>query len=71
LEKIVATIDGGSDDGFSFIGSSGFNGVAGELHYLRSGRTVMLEGDTNGDGAADFSISLLGVRSLQFADFVL
>jgi Ca2+-binding RTX toxin-like protein len=65
-------VEGGGDDGFSFIGGGSFSSVAGELHCVRSGRSFVLEGDTDGDGAADFAISLLGVRSLlQLSDFIL
>jgi hypothetical protein len=30
---------------------------------------VTIEGDTNGDGVADFSVSLLGVSSLAASNF--
>lgn len=60
----IDAIDGGGDNAFSFIGAGGFTGVAGQLHYVASAGGVTIEGDTNGDGRADFSISVLGVASL-------
>ena len=56
------------DQAFAFIGASGFSGVAGQLHYLH--RTV-LEGDVNGDGLADFRVTVLGHVHLTAVDFIL
>ena len=49
-------VDGGSDDAFSWIGSSAFSGTAGELRSYREGHDYFLAGDVNGDGIADFTI---------------
>lgn len=68
----LATID--AKDGvdgnqkFTFINSQGFHGVEGELRFGING---ILQGDTSGDGIADFSIKVAGVSSLVAADFVL
>lgn len=68
----LATID--AKDGvdgnqkFTFIDSQAFNGVKGELRFVSNG---VLQGDTSGDGVADFSIKVAGVSSLVAADFVL
>ncbi len=59
------------DQKFAFIGTGAFTGVAGQLHYLHEGSTTFVEGDTNGDGAADFAIRLNGLVALVGADFVL
>jgi serralysin len=56
---------------FAFLGSGSFTGHAGELRYQTSGSNSIVSGDIDGDGLADFEISLLGVQSLQVADFVL
>jgi Ca2+-binding RTX toxin-like protein len=66
----IDAIDGGSGNLFTFIGADAFNGVAGELHYVAGIGQVTVEGDTNGDGAADFSITVLGVASLVAEDFI-
>jgi serralysin len=70
-DKIVLSgIDAnGAADGhpmFSYIGSSAFHRIAGELRY--GGRFV--EGDINGDALFDFRIEV-GVASLARGDFVL
>jgi hypothetical protein len=67
----VDAIDGGADNAFTFVGSGGFTGVAGQLHYVAGAGEVTVQGDTNGDGAADFSITVLGVSSLAAGDFML
>ena len=60
---------------FTFIGSTAFSKVAGELRYEVVGpNDIYLSGDTNGDGKADFVIDLSGpsnVASLVANDFVL
>jgi hypothetical protein len=66
----IDAIDGGGDNAFSFIGADSFTGVAGQLHYVASAGGVTIEGDTNGDSVADFSISVLGVASLVSGDFI-
>ncbi len=59
------------DQKFSFIGVNAFTNVAGQLHYVQTGGNTYVEGDTNGDGTADFSIRLNGLINLVGADFVL
>ena len=66
----IDAVAGGLDDAFSFIGAVGFGGVAGELHYVAGVGQVTVEGDTNGDAIADFSITVLGVASLVAGDFI-
>jgi Ca2+-binding RTX toxin-like protein len=61
----------GWDQAFAFIGSDDFTGVAGQLRYHQSGGNTYVEGDTNGDGVADFDIRLYGLIDLAAADFVL
>ncbi|MGD9800769.1 MAG: hypothetical protein AB7V02_09245, partial [Parvularculaceae bacterium] len=52
----IDAINGGADDAFAWIGSSAFNGVAGEVRAYSSGGVNYLEGDTDGDAVADFII---------------
>lgn len=56
---------------FDFIRTTAFTGQAGELRYYVVGGDAIVEGDTNGDGRADFAISLNGVARLVAADFEL
>jgi CshA-type fibril repeat protein len=51
------------DQGFAWIGDASFGGIAGQLRF--AGET--LEGDLDGDGTADFHISLIGTVSLPAA----
>ena len=61
----------GGDQAFTFIGNAGFHHIKGELHYVQKGCHTIVEGDTNGDGKADFQIDLLHKIALTKIDFVL
>ena len=67
LASIDANTTVKGDQAFSYIGSSSFSGVAGELRFANS----VLASDINGDGVADFEISMTGVQSLAHYDFLL
>jgi hypothetical protein len=56
--------EGGSNNKFKCIGDDDFSGKKGELRY----ENFKLQGDTNGDGKADFTIKMLGVAKLASAD---
>jgi Ca2+-binding RTX toxin-like protein len=60
------------DQSFIFIGTDAFDRhTAGQLRYeVISGRTYV-EGDTNGDGYADFMIQMAGTHALAATDLVL
>lgn len=58
-------------DGLRFIGTGSFSGERGEVRYVRLGSDVLVEGDEDGDGAADFLIRLSQVDTLTSADFIL
>ena len=77
----VSTIDANSansgNDKFVWLGLASFTGHAGELHAVRinqpgtaQDRTIV-EADSNGDGAADMQIVLLGLKTLTAKDFVI
>ncbi len=64
------------DQAFKFIGAAIFTNLAGELRFRPAigsdgGNTTVVDGDVNGDGVADFSVTLIGMISLLAADFVL
>ncbi|MBX7457183.1 hypothetical protein K3152_02890 [Qipengyuania sp. 1NDH17] len=68
----IDAIKGGADDAFTFIANEAFSGVAGQLRFYVDGQNqTVIEGDVDGDGLADFSISLGGVLDLTAGDFVL
>jgi 6-phosphogluconolactonase (cycloisomerase 2 family) len=62
---------GGGNQAFKFIGKQGFHHQKGELHFVKKVGFVIVEGDVNGDGRADFQIEVEGVASLAKGDFVL
>lgn len=79
VDKIdLSTIDavpvggGGGNEAFTFLGSGSFTGVQGQLRYSVSPTGgVVFSGDVNGDGVADFNVTVLGVSSLSASDFIL
>ncbi len=71
----LCTIDARStmtgNQAFKWIATQAFHHTAGELHYVRSGANVIVSGDVNGDGKADFQIQLDGLTAVGKADFIL
>jgi len=55
---------------FAFIGAGAFTGSAGELRYEQLNGNTFVQGDTNGDGTADFWIRLDGLHTLGSDDLV-
>ena len=70
LRQVDANADVGGDQNFAFIGDAAFSGAAGELRYAHAQGNTYIEGDTNGDGSADFMIRLDGMHVVDAADFV-
>ena len=64
LRLIDANAGLAGDQTFAFIGGSAFSGVAGELRCSGG----VLSGDVDGNGGADFQITLTGVTSLTSAN---
>jgi len=67
----IDAIIGGADDPFTFIGKKHFHHTAGELHYVKDHGNVFVEGDTDGNGKADFRIEVQHLHKLGIGDFVL
>jgi serralysin len=65
--RTIDGVAGGANNAFVFIGSGGFSGVAGQLRYGNG----VLQGDTNGDGVADFAVAVTGSPALTSADILL
>ncbi len=66
------TLNGAVDDAFAYIGSAEFSHHAGELRWFANGSNHYdVQGDTNGDGIADFWIAVTSSTALAKGDFVL
>jgi Ca2+-binding RTX toxin-like protein len=70
LRRIDASFSGAGDQAFDFIGDADFSGTAGELRAFADGGFTYVEGDRNGDGAADIVLCLTGERALAATDFI-
>ncbi|WP_158298990.1 calcium-binding protein [Sphingomonas psychrotolerans] len=74
LSRIDANGAAAGDAAFAWIGGAGFGGVAGQLRVTGAGASWRVEGDLNGDGAADFSIAVTTLTpglGLAASDFLL
>ncbi|NIX76625.1 M10 family metallopeptidase C-terminal domain-containing protein [Microvirga terricola] len=71
LSPIDANTKVGGNQVFSFIGTKGFTGKAGQLRYETVGGNTHVYGDVNGDKKADFAITLKGYHALAAGDFFL
>ena len=67
LSAIDADVTQRGDQSFDFIGRDGFSGHAGELRF----RNGLLQADTDGDGRAEFEVSVSGHASLSDDHFIL
>jgi 6-phosphogluconolactonase (cycloisomerase 2 family) len=67
LQSIDANDNIGLNQAFKFIGAAPFTGHAGQLRF----KNHVLQGDTDGDGAADFEIRVPHVAELVKGDFIL
>ncbi len=77
LATIDASTRAAGNQVFKFISTQTFHKVAGEVRFQKydysgtaSDKTIVA-GDVNGDGLADFSIELTGLKGLTVGDFVL
>lgn len=76
LSGIDANVGRSGNPAFNLVGGPGFTGQAGLLQVRNAvdgaGRDVtFVEGDVNGDGTADFQITLMGTHDLTESNFVL
>jgi Ca2+-binding RTX toxin-like protein len=62
---------GAGNQAFTFIGGARFHDRAGELHVVSKNGFLLVEGDINGDGRADFQIEVRGAAALSTSDFFL
>lgn len=71
LVGIDANTTVGGNQAFSFIGTGGFTGTAGELRIVIGPNDVFLRGDVDGDGGTDFALELEGLNNLSATDILL
>ncbi len=64
LRPIDARTNVAGNQAFTFIGTSAFSGISGQLRISLSGSTTIVSGDVNGDSVADFQIGLIGFTNL-------
>jgi hypothetical protein len=71
LRTIDAKAGVARNQAFHFIGQQPFHHHKGELHYVKSGHNVLVQGDVNGDAKADFEILVAHHTALTAGDFLL
>ena len=63
---------GPGNQAFAFLGSDEFTGTRGELRFIRNSPSdLLVQGDIDGDGTADFQFLVAGVSALLASDFLL
>ncbi|RJF80529.1 hypothetical protein D3874_25710 [Oleomonas cavernae] len=71
LGRIDADSISAGDQAFAFIGTAAFGHHAGELRYVAGTGSSAVYGDVDGNGVADFMLTLAGVAALASTDFLL
>jgi Ca2+-binding RTX toxin-like protein len=71
LSAIDANTKLAGDQAFTFLPSGGFTHAAGQLIQVAQAGGYLVEGDVNGDGKADFAISVMTANPLVNGDFIL
>lgn len=71
LHLIDANTTLADNQAFTFIGSQAFSDQAGQVRAVYAGANTVVSGDVNGDGVADFAITLRGHIALDAGDFLL
>jgi len=73
FSRIDANADAAGDQAFMFVGSAAFTGTAGELRAFLAGEKWTVQGDVNGDGVADFEVTVVvsDAHPIVGSDFIL
>ncbi|PDT82453.1 calcium-binding protein [Sinorhizobium sp. BJ1] len=71
LSAIDASTNVSADQAFTFIGTTGFHGKAGELRYVKQASDTYIYADVNGDKKADLAIHLDDALTLTKDYFIL
>jgi len=70
LSEIDAIAGSSKDDAFTFIGDHAFTRKAGELQMIDHDGVATISGDLDGDGRADFTLTIHHTGTLDQSDFV-
>jgi Ca2+-binding RTX toxin-like protein len=65
LSLVDANVTVAGDQDFAFVGTGAFTHTAGELRYQQISGNTYIQGDTDGDGVADFWLRLDGLHTLD------
>lgn len=60
-----------ANDKFTFIGTAAFHDIKGELRFVQKSGDTLIQGDVNGDGTADFTLTIDALVTLKGTDFIL
>lgn len=71
ISRFDADLTTGGNQVFDFVADAAFTNTAGELRYEKAGGITVVQGDQDGDGAADFEIELTGEIDLIASSFLL
>lgn len=71
VHSIDANTVKSNNQAFKFIGTADFHRTAGELRYEQSEGNTYVYGDADGNGKADFAITLTGLIGVHKSDFML
>lgn len=71
LDLVDADVGTAGNQTFSFLGTDAFTGAAGQLRYQQIAGHTYVQGDTDGDGVAEFTFRLDGLHALRSVDFIL
>ncbi len=63
LSALDANSQTNGNQAFKFIGTQAFNGTKGAIRLKKSGKNIIVQGDTDGNKAADFEILLKNVKT--------
>ncbi|MGR3638122.1 Calx-beta domain-containing protein [Alterinioella nitratireducens] len=69
--KAIDAREGGGNQAFQYIGDDGFSDTKGELRAVSRGKDMIVSGDVDGDGRADFAFVVRGLSRLTEDDFIL
>lgn len=71
ITRLDANTNISGNNSFNFIGDENLSGTAGELGYRHESAQTIVQADFDGDGAADFEITLSGILTLTVDDFLI